>query len=88
MRHTLGSCSEEHPDTSVDFTVFYDACETLSMSLENCEARGKAKRKKKLHEAVNTHCDYVKPSDMHPASSSLLPVCPQEPEAGGMCCCH
>lgn len=59
MRHTLGSCSDEHPGISVDFTVFYDACETLSVSLENCEAKGKAKRKEKLHEAVNTHCDYV-----------------------------
>ena len=58
-RHTLRSCSEEHPDTSVDFTVFYDACETLFVSLENCEARGKAKREEKLHEAVNTHFDYV-----------------------------
>lgn len=56
---TLGSCSDEHPGISVDFTVFYDACETLSVSLENCEAKRKAKRKEKLHEAVNTHCDYV-----------------------------
>lgn len=60
MSHAFGSCPEEHPDHCGDITAFYDACETLSLALEQCSDQvERVKLEQKLADTVSTHGEYL-----------------------------